>query len=417
MSYQDHHLKVIHDLHRIYDPFICLVPNHISIALPDSQLLVYRHRNRALKSSFYDVFITTSSSLFTICDCQSHTHKWKIISHSFSQKSILKLQPYVHYYVSQLLGQWKQLYDKALKGMSGKKDEDWIGHDGRLWLDCFPCNDLAFGTLFRIVIAAKGFTLIAEDQHAVMDSYGQAEVRYALKEIEVIKTLGGPSQTFLAMMGALPKSGQDFCAIIGLAVMAVLKRLEVPMDRNDLLSKLQAGKDEDMSTFLPITSADNPMGKEELTAEVLTLLITGSDTTTNSSCIIIYYLALTLNIQEKLQKELDKHLDSDITTAEQVKNLPYLQAIINKRLNHFSEGTVISAPTYTIYQDPTVFGDDAEKFSSSMSMAFTPFFIIIVSILKCFHFVLKNPDKEVVHEGILRKLVVCHISMQRHEVP
>lgn len=43
----------------------------------------------------------------------------------------------------------------------------------------------------------------------------------------------------------------------------------MPSDRNDLLSKLQKGKD----------AEGNPMGRAELTAEALTQLIAGSDTT------------------------------------------------------------------------------------------------------------------------------------------
>ena len=42
-----------------------------------------------------------------------------------------------------------------------------------------------------------------------------------------------------------------------------------PTDRIDLLSKLQQGRD----------SEGKPMGREELTAEALTLLIAGSDNT------------------------------------------------------------------------------------------------------------------------------------------
>ncbi len=108
--------------------------------MPDAQNLVYGHGNGALKSSFYDVFVTTSLSLFTVRDRQSHTRKRKIISNSFSQKSVLEFQPYVCRYVAQLLGQWEKLYDKALKGMSGKEGDGWKGRDGKLWLDCFPCK-------------------------------------------------------------------------------------------------------------------------------------------------------------------------------------------------------------------------------------------------------------------------------------
>ena len=57
--------------------------------------------------------------------------------------------------------------------------------------------------------------------------------------------------------------------LAGIAVAAVAKRLTTPTDRVDLLSKLQEGKDDE----------GKPMGRGELTAEALTQLIAGSDTT------------------------------------------------------------------------------------------------------------------------------------------
>ena len=56
--------------------------------------------------------------------------------------------------------------------------------------------------------------------------------------------------------------------LAGSAVAAVSKRLAVPTDRVDLLSKLQEGRD---------TNGEK-MGRDELTAEALTQLIAGSDT-------------------------------------------------------------------------------------------------------------------------------------------
>lgn len=57
--------------------------------------------------------------------------------------------------------------------------------------------------------------------------------------------------------------------LAGLAIAAISKRLNQPTYRVDLLSKLQEGKDDE----------GRPMGREELTAEALTQLIAGSDTT------------------------------------------------------------------------------------------------------------------------------------------
>ncbi|KAK0214873.1 cytochrome P450 monooxygenase [Armillaria fumosa] len=495
--HQGHRSEVIHDLHRKHGPFVRIAPNHVSVALSDAQPMVYGHGNGTLKSSFYDAFLTTSISIFTARDRQIHTRKRKIISHTFSQKSVLEFEPHVHRYVGQLLGQWDKLYDKAVKGMSGKEGEGWTGRDGRLWLDCLPwanyltfdiIGDLSFGTPFGMIMAGKDSALIAQDSHAMMKTYGQAGAKHASKEIEVIKTLSGPSDAFVVTMGAVPgwwravlkrtpmfwKGGEDFDAIVGFAVAAISKRLQEPTDRNDLLSKLQAGKDED----------GNPMGREELTAEALTFLIAGSDTTSNSTCAIIYYLARTPSIQDKLHKELDEHLGSEVATAEQVKTLPYLQAVINEGLrlhstlamglprvapeggmtilgNYFPGGAVISVPIYTVHRDPAVFGDDVEEFrperwfecdSASVSKAFSPFSVgpryvislieqgsrqssyrhracigrnlanfelqvIIASILKRYHFVLENPDEVLpVKEGLLRKPLRCRVGMKRREV-
>ncbi|KAK0466864.1 cytochrome P450 monooxygenase [Desarmillaria tabescens] len=478
VTYQGHLSEVIYDLHRKYGPFVCIAPNHISVALLDAQPLVYGHGNGALKSSFYDVFASTSRGIFDIRDRHAHTRKRKIISHTFSQKSVLEFEPHVRSYVSQLLGQWDKLYDEALKGMSGEEGEGWTGRNGRLWFECLPwtnyltfdiISDLAFGAPFGMITAAKDFALVPKDQHTVMSSYGKVGAKYATREIKVIKTLSGLSP-LTATFGPFPKwwrpllkrtpwfwkAGKDFDAMIGMGILAVSKRLEVPTDRNDLLSKLQAGKDED----------GNPMSREELTAEALTLLIAGSDTTANSSCAIINYLARTPSVQEKLQKELDKHLGSGIATAEQVKNLPYLQAVIDEGLrlfstlalglprvapeggmtilgNYFPAGTIVSVPTYTVHRDPAVFGDDVEEFrperwfegdSASMSKAFNPFSvgpracigrnlanlelqIIVASVFRRFHFVLENPDEKLqIHESVVRKPGSCRVGMKTREV-
>src|SRR5262249_28109669 len=114
--------------------------------------------------------------------------------------------------------------------------------------------------------------------------------------------------------------------LAGIAVVAIAKRLSMDRElglsgergRVDLLSKLREGKDED----------GRPMGREELTAEALTQLIAGSDTTSNSSCAITYHLAHNPDVQHKLQAELDAHLaceDILVSTHDQIKHLPYLE--------------------------------------------------------------------------------------------
>ena len=143
-------------------------------------------------------------------------------------------------------------------------------------------GDLAFGGPFGMIQAGKDSATVPVDQAAVMASYGKEDVKFETRQIPAVQILNGRGE-FSMTLGCLPASwrpyarklpwfqrgSQDVKNLAGIAVMAVAKRLATPTDRVDLLTKLQAGKDDQ----------GRPMGRPELTAEALTLLIAGSDTT------------------------------------------------------------------------------------------------------------------------------------------
>ena len=135
----------------------------------------------------------------------------------------------------------------------------------------------------------KDSAIVAKDIQAAIAHYGgahdkpgdpESEVEFIpLPAVQIINDRG----EFSASMGVLPPSIRPFMLYLpwfargqkavrdlaGIAVAAVSKRMAVPTDRVDLLSKLQEGRDAD----------GEKMGREELTAEALTQLIAGSDTT------------------------------------------------------------------------------------------------------------------------------------------
>lgn len=104
--------------------------------------------------------------------------------------------------------------------------------------------------------------------------------------------------------------------LAGIAVARVNERLESgkESDRVDLLARLMEGKDEN----------GDKLGREELTAEALTQLIAGSDTTSNTSCALLYWVLKTPGVLEKLRKELDAAIPEgiDVPAFEAVKDLP-----------------------------------------------------------------------------------------------
>lgn len=85
------------------------------------------------------------------------------------------------------------------------------------------------------------------------------------------------------------------------------------IERVDLLARLMEGKDENGET----------LGREELTAEALTQLIAGSDTTSNTSCALLFHTLKNPEIAKKLQKELDETLpETGVPAYELIKDLP-----------------------------------------------------------------------------------------------
>ena len=107
--------------------------------------------------------------------------------------------------------------------------------------------------------------------------------------------------------------------LAGIAVARVNERLqpgaeEEGNERVDLLARLMEGKDEN----------GNKLGRAELTAEALTQLIAGSDTTSNTSCALLYWCLRTPGVMERLQKEVDDALPEDVVVPEysMVKDLP-----------------------------------------------------------------------------------------------
>ena len=106
--------------------------------------------------------------------------------------------------------------------------------------------------------------------------------------------------------------------LAGIAVARVNARLRDEeegkgAERKDLLARLMEGRDEH----------GQKLGREELTAEALTQLIAGSDTTSNTSCAALYWILRTPGVMETMQEELDQAIPDGtlVPNFDTVKNL------------------------------------------------------------------------------------------------
>ena len=369
--------------HKKYGKFVRIQPDHVSVADPDAIPTIYGHGNGFLKAEYYDAFVSIQRGLFNTRDRAQHSRKRKIVSHTFSARSIGQFEQYIHANLEDLVKQWNRIADTASKG--GK---EWADIDSLHWFNYLAFDiigDLAFGSAFGMINAGADIAEVRESPNS--------PPRYA-PAVQVLNRRGEVSNT----LGALP-SLKPYAAYIpdlffsrglqavndlaGIAIARVKTRLEqensgIKSERRDLLARLMEGKDEH----------GEPMGQAELTAEALTQLIAGSDTTSNTSCAFFFWATKTPGVYEQLRRELDEAVpEGGIPTYDSVNDLPYLNRAIAEALRihstsslglprvvplgepvnvlgkSFPAGTVLSVPSYTIHHDEAIWGADALEFN------------------------------------------------------
>ncbi|KAL2670131.1 hypothetical protein Neosp_015012 [[Neocosmospora] mangrovei] len=446
--------EVVDQVHKRLGTVVRIAPNHVSIADADAINVIYGHGNGFLKSDFYDPFVSIRRGLFNTRSRAEHSRKRKIVSHTFAPKSVLEFEPYIHQNLDLFVKQWDRASSNPEADGAGKLDcLSWFNY---LAFDVIA--DLAFGKPFGML--ASGADIAEVKASPTSPAIYAPAVEIMNRRGEVSATLGCmPWLKPYAKWLPDPFFSQGLQAVenlAGIAIARVSERLERGADttRKDLLARLMQGRDE----------KGEPLGRDELTAEALTQLIAGSDTTSNSSCALLYHVVKTPGVLQKLQQEIDEATADEgvIPSYESVKHLPYLGMCINETLRHhspsgiglpreipakskgvtlhgryFGPGTVLSVPTYTVHHSTEIWGPDAEEFkperweniTDKQKIAFIPFShgprscvgrnlaemqmrLIAATWIKRYNIFLRQEKMET-REGFLRKPLGVEIGVSR----
>ncbi|KAJ5926096.1 hypothetical protein N7516_007869 [Penicillium verrucosum] len=454
----------IDEAHKKYGKLVRISPTQVSIADDEAIQSVYGHGNGFLKANFYDAFVSIRRGLFNTRDRAEHSRKRKTVSHTFSAKSIGQFEQYIHGNIEEFVKQWNRLSD-----LQGNPKTGYVSLDALNWFNYLAFDiigDLAFGAPFGMLEKGKD---IAEMRLDPKDP-----PKY-VAAVEVLNRRGEVSATLGCMPSLIPfakyipdrffSEGLEAVEnLAGIAIARVSERLKPEIMANntrvDLLARLMEGKD----------GNGNQLERAELTAEALTQLIAGSDTTSNTACAILYWCMTTPHVLPKLHKTLDEALPKDIEvpTHAMVKEIPYLQWVIWETMrihstssmglpreipagsapvvicgHTFQAGDVLSVPSYTIHRSKEIWGADAEKFvperwsperlTARQKAAFIPFshgsracvgrnvaemelLVICATVFRLFEFEMHQDGPMETREGFLRKPLALQVGMRRRRV-
>ncbi|KAJ7499484.1 benzoate para-hydroxylase [Mycena latifolia] len=350
----------VHSAHKRYGTVVHIAPNHVSIASPDALSVIYSQGpNAPVKSPFYDAFVCSGRpSIFSTRDRQDHSAKRRVVSHAFSTSALQGFVPMIHSTID--------LFTQRMDELCAK-DEYF---DALLWFNYLAfdiLSDLAFGE--RIGMVERGSDLVAIDRSG--DTVVNAHAISLVDEREHFAAIVGLHPLFQAIVRMLPflSGNKATSGLEELARRQVLKRISSGTSRKDILGKLieargYGGRSPDANEIA------------DLTAESLTLLIAGSDTTSNSIAAILHFIVTHPRVHEKLLGLLlDTTSGHNNVGYEGVKDIPYLLATINEGLrlhsttaiggvvccgHYFPEGTELSVPAWTIGHDVELWGDPEE---------------------------------------------------------
>ncbi|KAH7912477.1 benzoate para-hydroxylase, partial [Hygrophoropsis aurantiaca] len=356
----------VNQLHIKYGPVVRIAPRHFSIADPTAIDIVYAQGKFALdKSRFYDAFVAGSPSVFSTTSRAEHSRKRKLISHAFSKDSLedcaALMQDIVHIFVNKL--------DEISRQSQSVNILQWFH-----FLSFDILSDLAFGK--RIGMIDQGSDVV------IVESLGgkvtQEHAISLVDEREHLAAVNGLVPWLRCLSSFIPdpffvRGRKSSHGLVDLSRREIMDRLQSGLQRPDILQRL-------IDAYKVDSDQLGPESLGELIADVVTLLIAGSDTTSNSIAAIIYLIVTNPKVHKKLLAFLEEAVHETNPNYEEVKSIPYLDAVIDEGLryhataaiglhrrvpdggvmccgHYFPAGTELSIPGWTIQHDKTLWGD------------------------------------------------------------
>ncbi|KAG2227376.1 hypothetical protein INT45_004332, partial [Circinella minor] len=275
-------------------------------------------------------------TLFNTRDKIFHKQRRRIVSPAFSIKYLNSLEHY-------MLDTTQAFIDRIDQDIEQTKNENGYGQVDIWTLLQYLALDIIGETAF-----GKTFHMLEGNDHIVPRTIN---LSMRLSSYLVTHPILGPLSMLLLPNGGVLKANNDLQAFMKKIIVERLESGEKAR-RNDILQILidtQQAND-----------TEERLNNASIAQETVLFLIAGSETTSNTTGFAFIELMKNPKMFAKLRQEIDDvefKQDQKLFTHEQLKNLPYLNAVINEtlRLDAIAVGGVERMPDHDIVLDSRLF--------------------------------------------------------------
>ncbi|KAK6005955.1 hypothetical protein QM012_006365 [Aureobasidium pullulans] len=347
-------------LHEKYGPLVRIGPHHISASSTESIQVVHRSRSGFTKSGIYGILQprfegSDLHNVFSTQDAEYHAALKRTMGSLYSTTAVLPLEYH--------LDDCTKLFMNKMNGIIGSGKSAPV--DLAAWLQYYAFDSLGALNFSKML----GFLESGTDVDGICHLDHEQMMYFAVwGQITPIERAWAKTKSFFT--GARKEN-----PLFNFALKLVMDRQEKPTDSKDMLN-----------AFLSLHEASpDKFTIRDVVAAAYINVVTAHDVVAITLRAVVYYLAKNMNMQKKLQKEIDDAQLSTPSKYSEITSLEYLLAVTNEALRihpstglilerttpkggvllhgkHIPEGTIIGVNCWVVNRDKGIFGEDADTF-------------------------------------------------------
>ncbi|SCO76509.1 related to benzoate 4-monooxygenase cytochrome P450 [Fusarium oxysporum] len=292
-------MQYINSLFTQYGPVVRISPTDVGINDPDAVKVIQKVSGGFKKSAWYD---KTGPGMLGMRDREKHARRRRLLAHPLSNSSLPTFEPLIRAKVDLAMSQMQNEY----RSLGYTDCHKWFS-----FMATDIIGDLTFGSSFRMLEQGRRSQYV-DDLQAVMPTVN--------KRIELSPFF---DLMFLLPLPQVKRFSERFQRILKYGEESI-RRLQ--------LAQLTGSLD----TPIFFEKIMNPKNKEnaltdlEMQQEAAELMITGTDTTSNTLTYLVWSVLENPVIRTRLEEEVTT-LPEHFSDADLVK-LPYLNAVVKESL-------------------------------------------------------------------------------------